>query len=101
MWDWLADPDHAPVLRIWVEAYARSLTHPDGPWHDFAGATVTDWLAVLAAAQPARTRRTVAARGQRTAVLAVLRGGLLDLLATGEHRRVDAAVRAALATLAR
>lgn len=35
----------------------------------------------------------MAGAAQRTLVLAVLRGALLDLLATGDLRRVDAAVR--------
>jgi hypothetical protein len=33
---------------------------------------------------------------ERTAVLAILRGALLDLLATGDEERVTAAVRAQL-----
>ncbi len=98
VWSWLADPTHAALLRLWVEAYGRSLTDPDGPWGDFAQDTVGDWLALLAAAQPAAERRTAAGRHRRTAVLAVLRGGLLDLLATGERRRVEGAIRAALRT---
>ncbi len=87
------------LLRVWVEAYGRSLTDPTGPWGEFARATVDDWLAVLAAAQPAEVRRTARGRDQRTTALALLRGGLLDLLATGDRRRVDAAVRAGVATL--
>ena len=91
-WAWLADPAHAGLLRVWVEAYGRSLVDPAGPWGDFARATVDDWLGVLAAAQPAAFRRTVAGRTQRTAALALLRGALLDLLATGDRRAVDQAM---------
>ena len=54
---------------------------------------VEDWLAVLAAAQPAGVRDSAAGRAERTLVLAVLRGALLDLLATGDAERVSAAVR--------
>lgn len=96
VWSWLSDPAHAPLLRLWVEAYARSLTDPRGPWRDFASSTVADWLDVLARAQPASVRRTRAGRDLRTGVLALLRGALLDLLATGERDRVDAAVARAL-----
>lgn len=92
VWTWLSDPAHAPLLRLWVEAYGRSLIEPGGPWGDFAARTVTDWLEVLAAAQPAGVRRTARGRDQRTQVLALLRGALLDLLATDDKRRVDAAV---------
>lgn len=98
-WSWLSDPAHEGLLRVWVEAYGRSLVDPAGPWGEFARATVDDWLAVLGAAQPAALRRTAAGRSQRTAALALLRGALLDLLATGDRTRVDAAVRAAAAVL--
>jgi AcrR family transcriptional regulator len=100
VWAWLADLDHAPVLRLWVESYARSLVEPDGPWGDFARRTVDDWLALLARAQPASVRRTAVGTAQRTAALAVLRGGLLDLLATGQRTRVDRAVREAIVAIA-
>ena len=92
VWAWLADPAHAPLLRLWVEAYARSVSDPDGPWRDFAGQTVADWLDVLAAAQPPEERGTEAGAARRTLALAGLRGSLLDLLATGDRARVEAAV---------
>jgi AcrR family transcriptional regulator len=99
VWGWLADEQHRPLLRLWVEAYATSLIEPDGAWAGFAKATVDDWLAVLAAAQPRRTRQSKAGAAQRTLALAVLRGALLDLLATGDSERTSAAVRAQLARL--
>ena len=58
-----------------------------------------DWLAVLAAAQPAADRHTTAGEAQRTLVLALLRGALLDLLATGDLERTTTAVHQQLATL--
>ena len=61
--------------------------------------TVRDWLDLLGRAQPAAVRRTAAGRAQRTAVLAVLRGGMLDLLATSDRTRVDRAARYALEAL--
>jgi len=100
VWVWLADPRHAPVLRLWTESYATSLGDPDGPWSDFARRTVEDWLPLLARAQPARVRRTAAGAAQRTAVLAVLRGGMLDLLATGQSARVTRAVRRGIGAIA-
>jgi hypothetical protein len=74
------------------EAYTRSLVDPDGAWSQFARTTVQDWLAVLAAAQPVAERDTEAGLAERTLMLAVLRGALLDLLATGDTERVTAAV---------
>ncbi|MEU9400950.1 TetR family transcriptional regulator [Streptomyces sp. NPDC048242] len=98
LWRWLSDDAHRGLLTLWVESYTRSLTDPDGPWGGFARATVEDWLTLLAAAQPAEVRDTEAGRDERTLVLAVLRGGLLDLLATGDTARVTAAVHSQLAS---
>ena len=96
VWSWLTAEDHRALLTLWVEGYARSLVDPDGPWAGFAQATVEDWLAVLAAAQPPKERGTGTGRAQRTLMLAVLRGALLDLLATGDVERTTAAVQAHL-----
>ena len=96
VWRWLAHPDHRQLLTLWAEGYARSLVNPAGPWTDFAQRTVQDWLDILAAAQPARRRRTARGAAERTLMLAVLRGALLDLLATGDTARTTAAVNAHL-----
>jgi AcrR family transcriptional regulator len=85
VWDWLSALEHRALLRLWVEGYARSLVEPDGPWAGFAAATVADWLAVL--------RRTLP-EPAATAALALLRGALLDLLATGDLTRTTEAVHA-------
>jgi AcrR family transcriptional regulator len=87
VWAWLAAPDHRALLTLWAQAYARSLGEPDGPWAGFARATVDDWLALL----------TAAGDEEPTLTLAVLRGALLDLLATGDAGRTTAAVEAWLA----
>ncbi|GIF03216.1 TetR family transcriptional regulator [Actinoplanes siamensis] len=92
IWAWLSDPAHRTLLILWLEAYARSLVDPTGPWTEFAATTVTDWLDVLATAQPESERDTPDGLAHRTAVLAVLRGALIDLLATGDRPRITAAV---------
>jgi AcrR family transcriptional regulator len=97
LWAWLAAADHRPLLTLWVEGYARSLVEPDGPWAEFARGTVRDWLDLLAGSQPAGERDTGAGVAARTLTLAVLRGALLDLLATGDDERTTAAVHAHLA----
>src|SRR5262245_43531150 len=96
VWGWLSDPGHRGLLRLWTESYATSLNAEAGPWSGFARTTVRDWLAVLARAQPPAHRKTAAGRAERTAVLAVLRGARLDLLATGERARTTRSVRAFL-----
>lgn len=99
LWRWLSEEAHRGLLMLWVESYARSLVEPDGPWAGFAQDTVRDWLALLAAAQPPETRDTETGLAQRTLVLSVLRGALLDLLATGESARANAAVHLHLAAM--
>jgi AcrR family transcriptional regulator len=91
-WTWLSDPQHRQLLALWMEAYGRSLTEPAGAWADFAQHTVQDWLMILASAQPPAHRRTRAGMTDRTLALGVLRGALLDLLATGDLTRTTAAV---------
>jgi AcrR family transcriptional regulator len=85
LWEWLAAPPRRDLLRLWAEGYARSLVEPDGPWAGFAAQGVRDWIEVLG--------EVLGAEGDPTAVLATLRGALLDLLATGDEERTTAAVR--------
>jgi AcrR family transcriptional regulator len=87
IWDWAADPRHRPLLTLWLEAYTRSVTDPTGPWSGFATQSITDWLTALAEAQP---------DADPTETLVILRGGLLDLLATDDSDRISAAVRRAI-----
>lgn len=93
VWRWLSDSRHRSLLNLWVEGYVRSLVDPSGPWGDFARQTVEDWLEVLARYQPASARATPSAVAERTAALALLRGALLDLLATRAKQRTTAALR--------
>lgn len=84
VWEWLTSPGHRGLLKLWLEAYSRSLTNLTGPLAEFGRQSVSDWLPLLAGpADP-------------TALLALLRGGMLDLLATGDHDRVDRSIRQAL-----
>jgi hypothetical protein len=90
LWNWLAAEEHRALLNLWVEGYARSLIDPDGPWGG--------------SRRPrCRTGSTCSGRSRRTPasalILAVLRGALLDLLATGELERVSGAVNLQLALM--
>lgn len=94
VWAWLAAPEHRALLRLWLEGYTHSVADPgDGPWAGFAARTVADWDALFAEHQ------SVDDPAERALLLAVLRGALLDLLATGDAARLDAAVAAHLARL--
>jgi AcrR family transcriptional regulator len=99
VWRWLTADEHRGLLTLWTESYARSLIEPDGPWAGFASSTVDDWLTLLADTQPPAERGTAAGEARRTLVLAILRGGLLDLLATGDVARTTRAVSGALESL--
>jgi AcrR family transcriptional regulator len=92
VWRWLSADEHRPLLRMWAEGYARSLVEAGGPWADFAQETVDDWLRLLAAVQPPALRDTEEGVAGRTLALAVLRGALLDLLATDDVGRTTSAV---------
>ncbi len=99
VWRWLSGAGHRHLLGLWVEAYARSLVDPGGPWGEFAAQTVHDWLGLLAERQPPPRRRSRAGAAERTAVLAVLRGAMLDLLATGDADRTTRSVALTLRAL--
>jgi AcrR family transcriptional regulator len=92
VWRWLVVDSHRPLLTLWAEGYGRSLVDAGGPWADFGRATVADWLDVLRSSQAPDERDTPAGEARRTLALAVLRGALLDLLATGDAERTTAAV---------
>ncbi len=92
LWRWLSAAEHRPLLRLWLEAYSRSVVGEPGPWEGFALETVSDWDLLLAAHQPSAVIGTPEGAAERALVLAVLRGALLDLLATGDAERTGAAV---------
>jgi AcrR family transcriptional regulator len=96
VWQWLAAKEHRPMLVLWLETYAHSLVAPKGPYAQFARRTVEDWLELLAAHQTIQQRRSRAAATERALTLAVLRGALMDLLATGDEERTTALVEAHL-----
>lgn len=99
IWSYLAEESRRPLLRLWLDGYSRSLSQPGGPWAGFGRTSIEDWLALLADVQPATVRYTSAGLAQRTLALAVLRGGLLDLLGSDDDARVTTAVRLGLAGL--
>jgi AcrR family transcriptional regulator len=89
LWQWLADPSHAGIERLFFESYARSLHDDDGAWRGFGEKSVHDWLPVIdrllrTAARPSRS----SGKAVPTFILATLRGLLIDLLATGNRARV-------------
>jgi AcrR family transcriptional regulator len=90
-WAWVSDPARAAFFRTFFEAYAMALRRPDR-YASFLDAVVQDWLDDLCPPLDPATA---------TLAVAGVRGLLLDLLATGDRRRVDAAAVRLAATLSR
>jgi AcrR family transcriptional regulator len=98
LWQWLTDPAHWEIEKLFFEGYARSLHDRHGAWKEFGAASVEQWLPPmerLIARLPGAERTPEAA----TLALATIRGLLLDLLATGDSERVDAAFQSLLRLL--
>jgi len=91
LWAWMREPGHRGVARLFFEGYTRSLGGGE-PWAGFAVDSVRDWEPPL---RRILTKPGAAAPddAEVALALAVLRGLLLDLLATGEVERVDLAWR--------
>ena len=100
VWQWLVAKEHRPMLVLWLETYAHSLVEPEGAYGQFALRTVDDWLELLATHQTPQHRRTRAGANERALALAVLRGAMLDLLASGDEVRTTALVEAHLSGIA-
>ncbi len=92
LWGWVSDPAHHNLVRFFFESYARSLHDHGGAWAGFGESSVREWL-------PPVRQALGGTDAEASLVLAVVRGLLLDLLATGDTQRVDAAFEAALARL--
>ena len=90
-WKAISGPRGEPYLRI----FNRLHDSAGGPlWPGFRKTATTDWLAPLEAGMGSLGRPELA-----TVVLAVIRGLLMDLDATGDSRRADRAFADFLATI--
>ena len=94
VWQWLVAKEHRAMLGLWLETYAHSVVEPEGPYAQFALRTVEGWLGLLATHQTSQHRRTRTGANERALALAVLRGALMDLLASGDEDRTTALVDA-------
>jgi AcrR family transcriptional regulator len=91
MWQHLSDPTLWPNERLFFEMYGRALqlrAHTAGLLDDI----VKSWLKPTTALRESQGIPPEAARTQARLDLAVTRGLLLDLLATGDRDGVDAAM---------
>jgi len=91
-WQWLTAPRHDRLLRLLFETYGLAL-HDRKRYGPFLRATSNDWIVPFANALEMRGFSRERATALATLLVAVMRGLLLDVLATGERTRVDRAFR--------
>jgi AcrR family transcriptional regulator len=98
-WDRLSDPALAPLERLFFELYSQALLGATwGP--EFLDGIVDSWVDPVADLLEAEGVERGTARARARLGVAVSRGLLLDLLATGDHAGVDAAMDEFLALTA-
>jgi AcrR family transcriptional regulator len=91
MWWHFTDSEFAPHERLFFEIYAQALQGRPGTT-GLLDDVVDAWIEPVAAYAIARGLPAEAARADARLGIAVIRGLLLDLLATGNRRAVDAAL---------
>jgi AcrR family transcriptional regulator len=91
-WSAISGPQGRPYLRLFGRLHD---TAGEPLWPGFRRTATTDWLAPLEEGMGSLGRPELA-----TVVLAVIRGLLMDLDATGDSARTDRAFRDFLATIA-
>jgi AcrR family transcriptional regulator len=96
MWRRVADPSLWPSERLFFEIYSQALQHRPGT-AGFLDDIVDSWVEPMAEYAAQRGHDPETARVEARLAVAVSRGLLLDLLATGDRAAVDAAVERYLA----
>ena len=99
MWRRLADPALWPNERLFFEIYAQALRGSPHARPMLEG-IVDLWVEPLARIAVAQGRPEAEARAEARLGVAVTRGLLLDLLATGDREGVDAAIERYIAAIA-
>jgi AcrR family transcriptional regulator len=85
VWSWISTPEREAFLRLFFEVYVDAMKRGE------ASQFVEDWLAFLSSSADEATA---------TLLIAVVRGLLLDRLATGAKERTDAALALAASVIA-
>jgi AcrR family transcriptional regulator len=97
-WQTLTAPRNERWLRLYFEGYALGLQHRKRH-AAFLDRAIEDWLSAL---RPLLRRAGISfdrATTLATLILAVFRGAMLDLLASGDRARVERAVRSFIAAI--
>ncbi len=91
MWRHLSDPALWPSERLFFELYGQALQERPNA-HGMLDDIVTSWLEPIAAMRREQGVPPEQAQAQARLDLAITRGLLLDLLATGDRAATDAAL---------
>lgn len=89
-WRWFASDEAQPYLRLFGQLHALAGA-PGSPHAEFLRESVLDWMPILEAGFGADGVDRATARELATVTLAVVRGLLQDLTATGDRQRASAA----------
>lgn len=89
-WEWLSSEGARPFLRLFFEVYGLALQQPR-QHAAFLDRVVADWVPVAQELLRREGVHEAELETRATMLIATQRGLLLDLLATGEVRRVAAA----------
>jgi AcrR family transcriptional regulator len=90
-WAWISDPTSEPFMRLFFEVYGMALQEPNR-YPGFLDRAVQDWVAALRGGLTDAGLDRAEATNVATLVVAVARGLLLDLLATGDRKRINASI---------
>ncbi len=91
LWKQLADPSMWPQERLFFEVYSQALQQREHTG-EFLDQVLEPWFDLLTRLHRTSGQTPAAARAQARLGVAVVRGLLLDLLATGDRRGVDRAM---------
>ncbi|HJW09020.1 MAG TPA: TetR/AcrR family transcriptional regulator [Holophagaceae bacterium] len=93
-WKVQSRPANLPCLRLLLEVQVLALQNPS-QWGPYLQQSSSSWLEVIEGAMPPSRRN----RAMATLCAAVLDGLVLELLSTGDHTRVTAALERFIACL--
>jgi AcrR family transcriptional regulator len=90
IWRQWSDPKRLPLMRLFFEVYSLAISDA-ARFPGFAERAIEEWLSALEGCStlPGYTRAD--ARALATVLIAAFRGFMMDLAATGDRARVDAA----------
>jgi AcrR family transcriptional regulator len=91
LWHQWTDAKHLPLMRLFFEVYALALANP-ARFRGFPEEAIEEWLGGLEACSTLSGYTRDDARAFATMLIAAFRGFMLDLAATRNRKRVDAAV---------